>query len=94
MIVVRRFFPEIMLDNDENYFRHLEGICDSIDEFCEMEISKGTDSYHFRISTSHPKYNQLLLQEIIKLNNLYKIRLDISKSIRTSGVLEFRIKIN
>ncbi|MBC7088628.1 MAG: hypothetical protein H5T96_09235 [Tissierellales bacterium] len=93
MIVNRRFFPEIMLDNDENYLLHLEGVCESIDELCEMEIIKSIDSYKFRISTSHPKYNQTLLQEIIKLNNLYQIRLDISKSIRTSGVLEFGINL-
>jgi len=93
MIVVRRFFPEIMLDNDEVYIKHLCGVTESVDELCEMEISKGTDSYHFRISTSHPKYNQTLLQEILKLNNLYQIKLELSKSIRSSGTLAFNIKL-
>lgn len=93
MNIVRRFFPEIMLDNDENYIKHLEGVCESVDELAEMEITKGTDSYHFRIVTSHPKYNQLLLQEILKLNNLYKIKLDLSKSIKSSGTLTFNIKL-
>ena len=94
MNIVRRFFPEITLDNDENYIQHLCAIIESVDELSEMEISKGTDSYHFRISTSHPKYNQLLLQEILKLNNLYKIHLDLSKSIKSSGTLAFNIKLN
>ena len=93
MNIVRRFFPEIMLDNDENYLKHLEGVIESVDELTEVEISKGTDAYHFRISTSHPKYNQLLLEEILKLNTLYGIRLDLSKSIKTSGTIVFSINL-
>ena len=93
MNVVRRFFPEIMLDNDEVYLNHLSAIIESVDELSEMEIAKGTSGYHFRISTSHPKYNQLLLQEILKLNNLYKIHLDLSKSIKSSGTIVFLINL-
>lgn len=93
MNVVRRFFPEIMLDNDENYIQHLSAIVESSDELAEMEITKGTDSYHFRIITSHPKYNEPVLQEILKLNNLYQIHLDLSKSIKSSGTLTFNIKL-
>ena len=93
MNVVRRFFPEIMLDNDEVYLNHLSAIIESVDELSEMEIAKGTNGYHFRISTSHPKYNQLLLQEILKLNNLYKIHLDLSKSIKSSGTIVFLINL-
>ena len=93
MNVVRRFFPEIMLDNDEVYLNHLSAIIESVDELSEMEIVKGSDSYHFRIVTSHPKYNQMLLQEILKLNNLYKIHLDLSKSIKSSGTIVFSINL-
>jgi len=83
-----------MLDNDETYLQHLCAVTESVDELCEMEIAKGTNSYHFRISTSHPRYNQLLLQEILKLNNLYKIHLDLSKSIKSSGTLAFNINLS
>lgn len=93
MNVIRRFFPEIMLDNDENYIQHMSAIIESVDEYAEMEIAKGTESYHFRVVTSHPKYNQMLLQEILSLNNLYKIKLDLSKSIKSSGTLTFNIKL-
>ena len=93
MLIVRRFFPEILLDNDENYIQHLSAVIESVDELSDMEIVKGTDSYHFRIVTSHPKYNMCLLEEILKLNNLYKIHLDLSKSIKSSGTLTFNIKL-
>lgn len=93
MIISRRFFPEVMKDNDEMYLQHLEGVISSVDELAEMEIIKTSDSYHFRIVTSLPKYNQMLLQEILKLNNIYKIRLDLSKSIKSSGTINFNIKL-
>ena len=93
MMVVRRFFPEITLDNDENYLKHLEAVIESIDEYAEMEVTKGTDSYHFRIISSLPKYNTPLLHEILKFNNQYGIHLDLSKSIKSSGTLAFNIKL-
>ena len=93
MNIIRKFFPEITLDNDEVYLQHLSAIIESVDELAEMEIVKGTNSYHFRIVNSHPRYTQLLLQEILKLNNLYQIHLELSKSIKTSGSLVFSINI-
>lgn len=80
-----------MLDNDEVYLGHLEGIISSVDEYATMEVSKGPESYHFRIATSLPKYTQPLLEEILKFNNLYGIKLDLSKSIKTSGTLVFSV---
>ena len=93
MIVNRKYFPEKMLDNDEVYLMHLTGIIESVDEYASMEIAKTPECYHFRIAASHPKYNMMLLDEILKFNNLYKLHLDLSKSIKTSGTLSFNITI-
>jgi len=93
MFINKKFFPEIMLDNDEMYICHMEGVISSVDELAEMEIVKTLDRYHFRIVTSLPKYNQMLLQEILKLNNVYGIKLDLSKSIKSSGTIAFDIKL-
>lgn len=94
MQINRRFFPEITLDNDEIYFAHLEGVVSSVDELASMEITKALTSYHFRLAPSLPKYSEMLLQEILKMHNLFKIRLDISKSIKSSGVIAFNIELN
>lgn len=91
--VNRRYFPKVMLDNDEVFLAQFEGVVSSVDEFSCVEISKTPDSYHFRIATSLPKYNIPLLEEILKLCNLYKIKLELSKSIKTSGTLSFDITI-
>lgn len=94
MIVNRRFFPEILQDNDEVFFAHLEGVLTSVDELASLEITWSPNGYHFRLAASLPKYNPMLLEEIFKFHNMYGIRLDISKSIKTSGTISFEIQLN
>lgn len=93
MEVVRKGFPKIILDNDEVFLSHLEGIISSVDELCSLQIEKGPSSYKIRIAPSIPVYTELLLKEIINFHNLFNIKLDISKSIKTSGVIFFEIPI-
>tara|TARA_R110002153_G_scaffold246678_1_gene402553 strand:+ start:1504 stop:1785 length:282 start_codon:yes stop_codon:yes gene_type:complete len=93
MEIQRKFFPKIIKDNEENYFSHLEGVIDSIDEFSSMMITKKKDSYDFRIATSLPKYNNSLISELIKFHNVFNIRLIFSKSMKTSGTIAFKIEI-
>ena len=93
MEVNRRHFPKLMQDNDEIFLAHLEGVISSIDELCSLEISKSINSYRFRIAASLPKYNNMLIEEILKFCNLFHIRLDMSKSITTSSTIVFDIII-
>ena len=82
-----------MQDNDEVFLAHLEGVISSVDELCSLEIIKSINSYRFRIATSLPKYNNMLIEEILKFCNLFQIRLDMSKSITTSATIVFDITI-
>lgn len=93
MQINRRFFPAILLDNEEVYFAHLEGVLSSVDELASLEITKAPNAYHFRLAPSLPKYSEMLLQEILKLHNVFNIRLNLSKSIKTSGVIAFEIEL-
>ena len=83
-----------MQDNELAYFAHLEGIIDSVDELSTLEITKNPRSYHFRLAASLPKYNEMLLQEILKLHNLFQIKLDLSKSIKSSATITFEINLD
>ena len=94
MEISKRFFPEIMQDNETVYFAHLEGVLDSVDELASLEITKSPTAYKFRLAPSLPKYNELLLQEILKLHNIFQIRLNLSKSIKTSGTINFDISLD
>ena len=94
MTVSKRFFPEVMPDNELAYFAHLEGVINSVDELSSLEITKNPHSYHFRLAPSLPKYNELLLEEILKLHNIFKIKLNLSKSIKSSGTINFEINLD
>jgi len=93
MQINKKFFPQVMQDNELAYFAHLEGIISSVDELSTLEITKNPHSYHFRLAPSLPMYNEMLLQEILKLHNLFKIRLNLSKSIKSSATIVFEINL-
>lgn len=93
MQVSRKYFPEILPDNEEVYFQHLIGVVESVDELSTLQISKLKDKYHFRLAPSTPKYNQMLLEELLKLHNVFHLKLDISKSIKSSGTIVFQINL-
>ena len=82
-----------MQDNEIAYFAHLEGVISSVDELSILEITKNPSSYHFRLAASVPKYNEMLLQEILKLHNIFQIKLDLSKSIKASATIVFEISL-
>ena len=94
MEINRKHFPKVMQDNDEIFLAHFEGIVSSIDELCSLEITKSLDSYRFRIAASLPIYNNMLIEEILKFCNMFNIRIDMSKSIKTSSVITFEITLN
>jgi len=94
MLVNRKFFPNKMLDNDENFIASLLGVIEAVDELCSVEITKKTDAYSFRIASSVPKYNNMLIEEILKFHNLFGIKIDMSKSIKTSSIITFEINLN
>lgn len=85
--------PGIITDNEENYFLLLFGILESVDELCHLQITRVTDGYDFRIAPSAPHYLEVVFEEVLKLHNKIGIRLDISKSIKSSGAINFKIKI-
>jgi hypothetical protein len=93
MEIHRKWFPDILNDNDEVYFAHLEGIISSVDELSHLQITRLKDTYHFRIAPSIPKYTEIILQEILKFHTLYGIKLDLSKSIKSSSTIVFTIKL-
>ena len=94
MEINKKFFPKMMQDNDETFLAHLEGVISSVDELCSLEITKLPDSYLFRIAASLPKYNNMLIGEILKFCNLFHIKLNMSKSIKTTSVISFEISLN
>ena len=94
MEINRKHFPKVMQDNDEIFLAHLEGVISSVDELCSLEITKSLELYRFRIACSLPKYNNMVIEEILKFCNMFKLRIDMSKSIKTSSVITFEINLD
>lgn len=86
-------FKETIPDNEQFYFSNLIGYLEAHDEFCSMQIDKLKDSYLFRIAPSHPKYIEHLINALITFHNKIGIKLDFSKSMKTSGTISFKIKM-
>ena len=93
MQINKKFFPEVMQDNEIAYCAHLEGIISSVDELSTLEITKNPNAYHFRLAPSLPKYNEMLLEELLKFHNMFQIRLSLSKSIKSSATITFEINL-
>lgn len=91
--IYREGFTGILSDNDETYFAYLTAIIESVDEYASLQITKSPNKVNIRLASSLPKYNELLLQEILKLHNMFQIHLDLSKSIKTSGSISFSINL-
>jgi hypothetical protein len=94
MQINKKFFPQVMQDNELAYFKHLSGVIDSVDELSILEITKNPNSYHFRLVASVPKYNDMLLEELLKFHNMFQIKLNLSKSIKSSATIVFEISLD
>lgn len=93
MEIQKKFFPSILPENEITYFGHLEGIISAVDEHCNILITRKPTCYDFRIATSLPKYNNMLIEQLINFHNVFNIHLDFSKSIKTSSVIAFKINL-
>lgn len=94
MEVQRRGFPEIGMDNDDVFIEMLIGVVGSVDELSHVDIVKTPFHLHVRVAPSTPVYFNNLLQEILKLNNMFSIRVEMGKSMKTNSTITFNIKIN
>lgn len=93
MQINKKFFPKVMPDNELAYLAHLEGLIESVDELSTLEITRNPNSLNFRLAPSLPKYNNMLLEELLKFHNMLQIQLNLSKSIKSSATIVFDISI-
>jgi hypothetical protein len=94
MQVNTKFIPSTIPDNDITYIKYLIAVIESVDELSTLEITKNPNSLHFRLAPSVPMYNDMLLEEILKFHNILNIKLNLSKSIKSSATIVFEIELN
>ena len=93
MTIQKKYFDDVLSENEIRYFMHLEGMLESIDELANVEIIKTINAYKFRIAPSIALYRDVLFDRIIELHKMLHIKLNISKSIKSSGTIYFDITI-
>lgn len=89
---LNRTLPSILPDNDILFISHLEGIINTIDEFCYGEVIKSKDEYIFRLTPSIPKFINDIIHQINLINNFFHITVEFSKSIKSTNTITFKIK--
>lgn len=85
-------FPPIIPDNDVYYLRLLEAFLNSVDESCAAEVTDRLASIGVRIAPSEPSYSQPLLGIVKEMHYMLGMRVEFSKSIRTSNTVEYIIE--
>ncbi len=91
MEVSKKYF-NVLTENEANYFAQLEGVVSSIDEYAQMEIIHTPSHYLFRLVPSVPGYTNNIIQALTTYHSMLGIRLEFSKSIKTSSTINFRLK--
>jgi hypothetical protein len=89
-----RNFDKIQRDNDTNYLLMLEGILNSVDELCEVEVNRRSESIGIRIAPSHPSYLKDIIRVVKDFHYSIGFRIEFSKSIKTSSSLDFQINLS
>jgi len=84
----------ILPENDKLYFAQLKGVIESVDELAAMQITETSYSYNFRLAPSLPKYTNNIIHALTQFHNTLGIRLDFSKSIKTTGSINFKINLS
>lgn len=93
MTIETHHLQEILPDNERQYLNVLEAVISSIDENASLMVNRGLREIYFRISPSEPIYSQLLLEDVLKMHKLMKIKLNLSKSIRLSSNISYNIEL-
>lgn len=91
---VQTKFTGILSENENLYFAQLKGVIESADEYSSLQITKTPNKYNFRLAPSVPKYTNNIISVLTQFHNTLGIRLNFSKSIKTSGTINFTIKLD
>lgn len=91
MKIVKDGFPTIISDNEDTYFKHIEGIVSSLDEYGSVSATKKIDGILVRITPSDYKALLIILQEIKKLHTKFGLIVDFSKSMKSANNICYNI---
>ncbi len=86
-------FERILKENEQTYFRYLEGIVSSVDETAKVMVTKRSVDIAIRISPSSPSHLMCILTQIKRFHTMIGIRVEFSKSMKAGNNIFYSIKI-
>lgn len=86
-------FPQIIEDNEAKYYSALKGIIESIDYKASVLITRRITGVSVRILPSSTGLINPIIAEVNKLNTMFGIRVEFSKSIKNTYAINFNINI-
>lgn len=91
MKIETKNFPSIIKDNDIRYLDFMEAIFNSVDELSSVEAILKPTGLSMRIAPSHPKYSNLIMKAVKDAHYFLGLRVEFSKSIKTSKSIDYLI---
>ena len=91
MKILKVGFPTILNDNEDTYFKHLEGVVTGLDQYASISVNKKPEGILVRISPSDYRSLLALIVEIKKLNTGFGIIVDFSKSMKSANNICYNI---
>jgi hypothetical protein len=85
-------FQSILKENEQTYFRYLEGIVLSVDEGAKIMVTKRSEDIGVRISPSAPSSFEIILQQIKRFHTMIDIQVEFSKSMKAGHNIFYAIK--
>lgn len=91
MELIYKNFPKIIEDNEEHYYISLKGVIESVDPDASILVTRRIAGITIRILPSTSAYLDAIIREINTLNTLFGLRVEFSKSIKTTISINFNI---
>lgn len=86
-------FPSRLSENEQTYFRYLQGIVSSVDEEAGIMATRRCDDVAIRISPSDFPHFSLILENVKRFHTMIGIQVEFSKSMKAGQNIFFVIKI-
>lgn len=90
-MVQRKGFPDAIPDNDALFLAHFESFIETVDVDALIHEEKGPSKLYFSIVPSKTIFFDNIISQISEYFTIFGLRVDFSKSMKSSFTIKFSI---
>jgi hypothetical protein len=90
-MVQRKGFPSAIPDNDAIFLAHFESFMEGVDIDAVIYEDRGPDKIYFSVVPSKTIFFDNIISQISEYFTIFGIRVDFSKSMKSSFTIKFSI---